>query len=1022
VKKLMLFLLMGMFMISLSSAAGWDNKLTYSNNDMKFELENWFGFGESYGDVELKSHNSVHEVKKVSAGKDQTVMWYDFNFKELYTNGIGDIEFINMRTGEYVQRDYNLVYWGEEEINVYGMGECKNTLSNGTKTNCKEVVIATEIINTWLPYNSKDIPGNNITIGLQVDVKPFEITDVIWTIAGKKISKHAQFTGLGENSDVIQISTGGETIYLTNLTALTEGIITRVELGTADSSNLTTNTSIIQNGVTLATKLQSAWKFDDAPTVTFNLSDYTLNGVITPDVNNGIFTIKVEKTGGSGLMGTDSYAAFSGTLFNYSAQDMMGRHVSQPSVALFTFNQTVSPPVVLLNSPVDTFNSTSSTVVFNVSVNVSDTLTLINVSLFLDGVINETNTSGFTNTEYIFTKTFGDGNHNWSIIAYNNLSQNTTSATRIFSVDTTPGIIITVENPNATLDYGRLGFNETLNVTFTDFDLDTCWYDYNGTNITIPACSSAIKNSIPFILEDGNFNMTLYANDSFGTENNTFISWEYKVFEINRTFEDSVFETESQTFTINVSANSSLTAVGLVYDGDLRTTTLSNNFSTLAFDIPTSPGGKSLVWNFTYAGQVISSANSTQTVSSIQFDFCNATLTETYINFSFRNETTAEESITATISSLWNVWIGTGVVSKSFTLTNATENPNYDICFSPPNKTINTNVTLTYNNDISQQRAFTSEPILTNSTTQQVLYLLPSALGLFTQFQTRDVANNPIAAVKGIISRTLGSSTITSSSFFTDSSGLVIYFLNPDIVYTATFSKEGFINNIFTFVPTTDLRFVTMGTGVTINGSNISISTNYVITPTESSLVNNTLTTFGFNVTGNTGINFISMNITDGNGTSFGFTSNSGLGFISLIINTSDNKTITGIFEIRTSEENLTIPKLWIVGNEFEGDYSINKQGKLFLQYDFSDFIRLAMVIFIIFGIVIFMSGNEIADNNESKIAVVILMMWIFSSIEWLNNPAVVSNTGIAQFAKQYGIAILSTAGATFFFIRRIFV
>ena len=80
------------------------------------------------------------------------------------------------------------------------------------------------------------------------------------------------------------------------------------------------------------------------------------------------------------------------------------------------------------------------------------------------------------------------------------------------------------------------------------------------------------------------------------------------------------------------------------------------------------------------------------------------------------------------------------------------------------------------------------------------------------------------------------------------------------------------------------------------------------------------------------------------------------------------------------------------------------------------------MVILIMFGIVIFMSSNELADNNESKIAVVILLIWGFSVIGWLNNPAVVSTTGIAQYGRQYGIAILSTAAALFFFIRRVFV
>ena len=676
--------------------------------------------------------------------------------------------------------------------------------------------------------------------------------------------------------------------------------------------------------------------------------------------------------------------------------------------------------IITLNSPENNFITINPIVTLNATVDQQLILEIINVSLLIDGVINETNTSGFSG-DYIFIKTLSTGEHNWSIRVVDNETSTTNSSTRNFTIDNEVPQI-DVESPVGELDYNFIGGNETLNITFTDSNLDTCWYNYNGTNITIDGCITGVKNSTEFILEEDNFNMTLYANDTLGNENSTFIEWSYRVLEINRTFETSAFETDSQTFSINLSSNSSLTSVNLIYDNISKTTTLSNNISTVTFDIPASTGTKELFWSFIHAGETINSTTSNQNVDNLDFIFCNSTINVPYINFSFKNETINQEQLSATIDSSWNFWLGSGTEVKSITLTNSTENVNYIMCSSASNDTLFTSVTLNYNNAQSQQRSFTSEPILTNSTTQQTLFLLPSTLGLFTQFQTRDIANNPISLVKGVISRTIDSSVVTISSFFTDSSGLVIFFLNPDVVYTATFSKSGLVDNTFTFVPTTDLRFVTMGTGVTVNGSNISIGTLYEITPVASILTNDTLTTFGFNVSGSEDITSITMNITDGNGTSFAFESNAGVGFISTILNTSQNQTLTGIFNIITGDETLTVSKIWTIGNEFEGDYSISKQGRLFLQYDFSDFIRFAMVILIMFGVVIFMSSNELADNNESKIAVIVLMIWGFSAIGWLNNPAVVSTTGIAQYSKQYGIAILSTAGSLFFFIRRIFV
>ena len=72
-KRIFIMIMMGIFLISLTSATEFDNKLIYSNNDLKINLTNWFGLGEDYGSAELKSHISVDGIKKVSLG-EQIVM------------------------------------------------------------------------------------------------------------------------------------------------------------------------------------------------------------------------------------------------------------------------------------------------------------------------------------------------------------------------------------------------------------------------------------------------------------------------------------------------------------------------------------------------------------------------------------------------------------------------------------------------------------------------------------------------------------------------------------------------------------------------------------------------------------------------------------------------------------------------------------------------------------------------------------------------------------------------------------
>ena len=121
---MVMFIFFTLFLVGTISAFEFDNKLTYSNEDLKVDFDNLFGFGKHYGSMELKSHSSVNYVKEVGAG-ERVVMWYDFDFKDLYKGGLGKVEFTNQIMGEEIERDYSYVYWGDKERDVYGKGNCK---------------------------------------------------------------------------------------------------------------------------------------------------------------------------------------------------------------------------------------------------------------------------------------------------------------------------------------------------------------------------------------------------------------------------------------------------------------------------------------------------------------------------------------------------------------------------------------------------------------------------------------------------------------------------------------------------------------------------------------------------------------------------------------------------------------------------------------------------------------------------------------------------------------------------------
>lgn len=502
------------------------------------------------------------------------------------------------------------------------------------------------------------------------------------------------------------------------------------------------------------------------------------------------------------------------------------------------------------------------------------------------------------------------------------------------------------------------------------------------------------------------------------------------------TFNSSTFETSNELFIINITTNgtaptsASLIYAGTEFTGATITSFGENNYNiSKTIGVPLGAATNQFHFNFSIGSDEIKTIDNSQNVSLINFTLCSAAPQDVaYINLTFKNETINEESLNATIVSTWIYSLSdVGVVNKTLSFSNSSESSGYDFCFNPSNRTLNIDLLMNYNNVQSQQRTFSLITALTNLTTSQVLYLLPTSLGLFSPFQVVDNIGNPLSNVRGLITRILGSSTITVSSAFTDDSGFVSYFLNPEVTYTGSFSKAGFTTETFTFTPTSDTRTVILGggTGVIANGTSILTNTTYTITPTNRTLTNGTNYLFSFNVSSSEAITFISMNITS-NGTSHLFVSNAGDGFISGIVNTGENSSFVGYFVMKTADETFSLASIWIIDQTFIGDYSLFKQMVLFNEYEFTDFIRLLISLVLILSVMIFVNNIGISDDSESKIAIALLLVWALSIVGWLNT-GIISASGssniqnLAQFSNQFGIAILSTGAGLYFILRRVF-
>ncbi len=498
-------------------------------------------------------------------------------------------------------------------------------------------------------------------------------------------------------------------------------------------------------------------------------------------------------------------------------------------------------PTITLNSPIDNFNSSIQTINFNGGV--IGATDVQNVSLFIDGVLNETNSSGINNTDYLFTKILLDGDHNWTYESCSDTGCNIATS-RNLSVDSIiPNVNVTF--PIGILDFQEINTNLFLNWNVSDSSLDSCFYDYNGTNITV----TCLDNQTNINITGGsNKNLTFYVNDTVGNLNSSFTSWEYKIFISNKTFNTSSFETKAETFSINVTANSSLTEVVLDYNGTNHSTTQSGTTYSTTFDIPIGVSNNSVKWDFTYAGDTIESTEYNQNISLTNFSICDGSLTDDFLNISFKDEDDLSVLNASIPTSNFLYYLGSGLINKTYSFSSITNNYNYTFC-ATPDETLNVDAFVQYKQGTDYpQRIYDPEVRqYTSTVTNQILYLLNSLDGIFVTFQVINSIEQGISGVKITGTRDISGEDVEVASGTTDAAGSVTFWLNPDFSHTFTFVKTGFETVSTSLFPTQPSYTITLtggeGTGAFDYSRGIAISTRPI-----GAVLNDTLYNFNYTI------------------------------------------------------------------------------------------------------------------------------------------------------------------------------
>ena len=204
--------------------------------------------------------------------------------------------------------------------------------------------------------------------------------------------------------------------------------------------------------------------------------------------------------------------------------------------------------------------------------------------------------------------------------------------------------IINITAPLNLTDFNFVGGSETLNVTITESNLDVCLYDYNGTNVTISGCTTAVLNSEIFTLIADDLELIVYANDTSGNFASATRQWNYNVFRNSETFNANTSEGSTEIFIINYTANETPVTIQLDYNGTITSADID------ATNFPVVIGTESLVlpsvsatetvpffWNIVTLSSNVNTTSNNQTINNLALDNCSA-FTNTLFNFTVIDE------------------------------------------------------------------------------------------------------------------------------------------------------------------------------------------------------------------------------------------------------------------------------------------------------------------------------------------------------------------------------------------------
>jgi hypothetical protein len=784
---LSIFLLLLLVNLGNLSALDWDNVKRYDENTKTATVVNSLGLGRDIAELQLLTPLN----NKVGLGY-QRVAEIKINNYDSYENALKQLDFYNIKSGmKKFERNFDYKYKSTETYEVQVIDkECEEVLKNGScsptyKTETREREVWKEI--------GKDLPKGEVTIGIYTNVQKGDHVEWIPTWFGVKIDEWAIWTA-DLNTDLTyywNMSSGAEAISGVNNLVANEGSAVYSTSGALlngagvfshgnnqrDASGEDSVIDFVEDEVTLNVWINASsfanyrfflrtggehgsgdgWYMDFRGGNSWHycyLTNEECGSIPISGLNEWhMLTTKKNSTAvGFFLDGTEVHSAPLAPSYGLTPENLLlgtdhagaydylgmmdelafwNRSLTDDEITqLYNSGDgltytTVFVPVVTIVFPEDSESYDTDTLNLNYTVT-GDYLDRCWYSKN-SGVTNSSTVSAGTNWTGLSAD---EGSNTWTV--YCNNTDRVASDSVTFTTDTlSPEINIIY--PNGTVDYHASGTNITLNWSITEENLDSCWYEYDGTNYSIAESLCTENNSTSFNVTDSSKRtVKFYANDTAGNVGEATTGWEYTIWENSRTYNPTSTITTNEQFKLNITSDGTQTPiVYLNYNGTNHLTSLTEGEYVVTIPMIFA-GVNPFYWNITYGSANFVTTSNTQTVSGltdmqIVSGSCPTGLTKV-LNFTFYDETNLTQLTNMEIKYNFQYGISNSTGAVTFGNLNATE---FSVCLNTTTATEYSigygEIDYTKDNYVSRRYYIFEGTKVSNVTTHTSLYSLLSS-------------------------------------------------------------------------------------------------------------------------------------------------------------------------------------------------------------------------------------------------------------------------------------------------------